>query len=128
LLLPNCPVHPFAHVFTPDFKWGCCCSIYSLIYSALCLIICSFFLLLLAIVLSVLPRYTASYYSFVILWPLCCLSFLGLRLLITPLSSSSFSYWRICYNGLKTNTLFSIIRLYLLFNRNIESNTGESTR
>jgi hypothetical protein len=43
-----------------------------------------------AIVLSVL-RLTASDYLFGILWPLYCLSF-DLRLLITPLVSSNFSY------------------------------------
>ena len=42
---------------------------------------------LLAIVLSVLPRFTTSDYPFGILWPLYCLSFLDLRLLITPLVS-----------------------------------------
>ena len=38
---------------------------------------------LVAIALSVLPRFTTSDYSFGILWPLYCLSFLDLRLLIT---------------------------------------------
>ena len=42
---------------------------------------------LVAIVLSVLPRFTTSDYPFCILWPLHCLSFLDLRLLITPLVS-----------------------------------------
>ena len=42
---------------------------------------------LLAIVLSVLLRFTASHYSFGIFWPLYCLSFYALRLLITPLVS-----------------------------------------
>ena len=42
---------------------------------------------LLAIVLSVLPRFTTSDYSFGIMWPFYCLSFLELRLLITPLVS-----------------------------------------
>ena len=37
---------------------------------------------LVAIVLSVLLRFTASEYPFSILWPLYCLSFFGLRLLI----------------------------------------------
>ena len=40
-----------------------------------------------AILLSVLPRVTTSDYPFGILWPLHCLSFLDLRLLITPLVS-----------------------------------------
>ena len=42
---------------------------------------------LVAIVLSVLPRFTTSDYSFGILWPFYCLSFLELRLLITLLVS-----------------------------------------
>ena len=44
---------------------------------------------LVAIVFSVLPRFTISDYPFGILWPLHCLSFLDLRLLITPLVSCS---------------------------------------
>jgi hypothetical protein len=43
---------------------------------------------LLAIVLSVFLRYTSSDYPFGIFWPLCCLSFFDIRLLITPLVSS----------------------------------------
>ena len=42
---------------------------------------------LLAIALSVLLRFTASHYPFGIFWPLYCLSFYALRLLITPLVS-----------------------------------------
>ena len=42
---------------------------------------------LVAVVLSVLPRLTTSDYTFGILWPLYFLSFLDLRLLITPLVS-----------------------------------------
>jgi hypothetical protein len=41
----------------------------------------------LAIALSVLLHFTASHYSFGIFWPLHCLSFYALRLLITPLVS-----------------------------------------
>ena len=44
---------------------------------------------LVAIALSVLPRFTTSDYPFGILWLLHCLSFLDLRLLITPLVSCS---------------------------------------
>ena len=44
-------------------------------------------LYLVAIVLSFPPRFTTSDYPFGILWPLYCLSFLDLRLLITPLVS-----------------------------------------
>jgi hypothetical protein len=43
------------------------------------------------IILSVLC-FTASDYPFGIFWPLCCLSFLDLQLLITSLVSSGFSY------------------------------------
>ena len=39
---------------------------------------------LVAIVLSVLLWFTDSDYPFGILWPLCCLSFFDLRILITP--------------------------------------------
>ena len=57
---------------------------------------------LVAIALSVLPRFTTCDYPFRILWPLYCLSFLDLRLLITPLvscghfivcPSSSYDFW-----------------------------------
>ena len=42
---------------------------------------------LLAIVMSVLLRLTDSHYPFGIFWPLCCLFFLDLRILISPLVS-----------------------------------------
>ena len=42
---------------------------------------------LLAIVLFVFPRFTDSHYPFGIFCPLCCLFFLGLRILISPLVS-----------------------------------------
>ena len=57
---------------------------------------------LLAIVLSVLLRVTASDYPFGIFWPLCCQSFFELRLLIIPLvsfghcvvsPSTSYGFW-----------------------------------
>ena len=57
---------------------------------------------LLAIVLSVLLRYTDSDYPFGIFWPLCCLFFFDIRILITPLvsfghcvvcSSSIYGFW-----------------------------------
>jgi hypothetical protein len=57
---------------------------------------------LLAIVLSVLLRFTDSDYPFGILWPLYCLFFFDLRILITPLvsfghcivcSSSIYGFW-----------------------------------
>jgi hypothetical protein len=59
-------------------------------------------LYLLAIILSVLHRVTASDYFFGIFWPLYCLSFIELRLLITSLvslghyivcPSSSYGFW-----------------------------------
>ena len=57
---------------------------------------------LVAIVFSVLPRFTTSDYPFGIFWPLCCLYFLDIRLLITPLvtcrhcigcPSSIYDFW-----------------------------------
>jgi hypothetical protein len=47
---------------------------------------------LVAIVLSVLLRYTDSDYPFGILWPLYCLFLFDIQILITPLVSSNFSY------------------------------------
>jgi hypothetical protein len=55
------------------------------------MVVCPFVLFLLAIVLSVLLRYTDSDYPFGILWPLCCLFFFGIRILITPMVSLSSS-------------------------------------
>jgi hypothetical protein len=62
---------------------------------------------LLAIVLSVLLRYTNSDYPFGIFWPFCCLSFFDIRILITPLvsfghcvvcPSSIYGFWLpLCY-------------------------------
>jgi hypothetical protein len=49
---------------------------------------------LVAIVLSVLLRYTDYDYAFGILWPLCCLFFFDIRILITPLVS--FSHCIVC--------------------------------
>ena len=87
---------------------GLCYSIFTLMCSVLEIVVCPFghcvvcpsfiygFWLplwyLLAIVLYVLLLYTASDYPFGIFWPLCCLSFFYIRLLITPLVSSNFSY------------------------------------
>jgi hypothetical protein len=56
----------------------------------------------LAIVLFVLLRYTDSDYLFGIFWPLCCLFFFGIQILITSLisfghcvvcSSSVYRFW-----------------------------------
>ena len=46
----------------------------------------------LSFVLSVLLRYTDSDYPFGIFWPLCCLFFFDIRILITPLVSSNSSF------------------------------------
>ena len=64
---------------------------------------------LLAIVLSVLLRFTASHYLFGIIWPLYCLSFYALRLLITPLVS--FGHCIVCPSTLYG---FSLLLWYLL--------------
>ena len=64
---------------------------------------------LLVIVLSVLLRFTASHYSFGIFWPLYCLSFYALRLLITSLVS--FGHCIVCPSTLYG---FSLLLWYLL--------------
>jgi hypothetical protein len=53
---------------------------------------------LLAIASSVLLRFMASHYSFGIFWPLYCLTFYALRLLITPLVS--FGHCIVCLSTL----------------------------
>ena len=64
---------------------------------------------LLAIVLSVLLRFTDSHYPFGIFWPLCCLFFLDLRILITPLVS--FGHCVVCSSQIYG---FSLPLWYLL--------------
>jgi hypothetical protein len=69
-------------LITPFVSFGHCVVCPSLIYS--------FWLplwYLLTIVLSVLLWFMDSDYPFGIFWPLCCLSFFDLRILITPLVS-----------------------------------------
>ena len=66
---------------------------------------------LLVIVLSVLRRFTASHYPFGIFWPLYCLSFYALRLLITLLVS--FGHCNVCPSTLYG---FSLHLWYLLVN------------
>jgi hypothetical protein len=69
-------------LITPLVSFGHCIACTSLIYG--------FWLplwYLLAIVLSILLWFTASDYPFGIFWPLYCLYFFDLRLLITPLVS-----------------------------------------
>ena len=64
---------------------------------------------LLAIVMSVLLRFTASHYTFGIFWLMYCLSFYALRLLITPLVS--FGHCIVCPSTLYG---FSLLLWYLL--------------
>ena len=71
------------------------------VVGSLVVCVCPFVLFLLATVLAVLLRITASDYPFGILWPLCWLFFFELRLLITPLvscghcvvCSSNYGFW-----------------------------------
>jgi hypothetical protein len=75
-------------LITPLVSFGHCVVCHSLIYR--------FWLLLwylVAIVLSVILWFTDSDYSFGILWPLCCLSFFDLQILITPLVSLIYIFW-----------------------------------
>ena len=62
-----------------------------------CVLFCLSLSVLLAIVFSVLLRFSASYYLFVyrclFFWPLCSLSFFGFRLLITSLVSLTFFFF-----------------------------------
>ena len=68
---------------------------------------------LVAIVLSVLPRFTTSDYSFAILWPFYCLSFLELRLLITPLVSCG--HCIVCHSSILYCSFFLDLRLLITF-------------
>ena len=56
----------------------------------------------LTIVLSVLLRYADSDYPFDIFkrWPLCCLFFFNIRILITPLISSNFDHCVVCSSSI----------------------------
>ena len=69
-------------LITPLVSFGHCVVCSSLIYWLWLPLI-----YLLAIVLSVLLRFTDPDYTFGIFWPLCCLSFFDLQILITPLVS-----------------------------------------
>jgi hypothetical protein len=53
---------------------------------------------LLVIVLSVLLRYTDSVCPFGIFWPLCCLFFFDIRILITPVVS--FGHCVVCFSSI----------------------------
>ena len=72
--------HP-EHTRKPSVFCGSCCSIFSFLHCVFWIIVCLLVLFPLAIVLSVLHRFTASDYPLVS-WPLCCLS-CDLRLLTT---------------------------------------------
>jgi hypothetical protein len=82
-------------IISSNFSFGYCpvCSL--LIYGFLLLLL-YLQTFLLAIVLSVLYWFTASYFSYYIFklffWLLSCLSFVDLRLLTSPLVSSNFSF------------------------------------
>jgi hypothetical protein len=80
-------VSPPEHRSWPGFKWGSCCSVFFLLCSVLFIALCPFVLFHLAIVLSDLLWFTVYDYPFGILWTLCCLCFLDLRFMITPLVS-----------------------------------------
>ena len=66
---------------------------------------------LVAIVLSVRPRFTTSDYPFCILWPLYCLSLLDLRLLITPLVSCG--HCIVCHSSILYYLSFLDLRLLI---------------
>ena len=66
---------------------------------------------LVAVVLSVLPRLTNSDYPFGILWPLYFLSFLDLRLLITPLVSCG--HCIVCHSSILYCLSFLDLRLLI---------------
>ena len=78
-------------LITPLVSFGHCVVCHSLIYRFWLLLWC-----LVAIVLSVILWFTDSDYSFGILWPLCCLSFFDLQILITPLVS--FGHCVVCHS------------------------------
>ena len=78
-------------LITPLVSFGHCVVCSSMIYK--------FWLhpwYLLAIVLSVLPWYADSDYPLSIFWPLCCLFFYDIQILITPLIS--FGHCVFCYS------------------------------
>jgi hypothetical protein len=62
----------------------------------------------LAIVLSVLLRYTDSDYPCGIFWPLCCLFFFDIRILIAPVVSSNSSY-NISYHNMNNSSCSLLI-------------------
>ena len=99
-----CPSTLLRLLITPLVSFGLCIVCPSTLHGFSLL-----FWYLLAIVLSVLLRFTVSHYSFGIFWPLYCLSFYALRLLITPLVS--FGHCIVCPSTLYG---FSLLLWYLL--------------
>jgi hypothetical protein len=117
------------------FFWALCC----LSFFYLRILVTSLWYLV-AIVLSVLLRFTDSGYlplvscghcvvcpssiygfwlpPFGILWPLCCLSFFYLRILVTPLVSSNYSLtnWRTSLHKIywkhKNQNYISLLHIY----------------
>ena len=84
----------------PRFLVGSCCLIFSFLCSVLLIIVC----------------------TFVPFWPLYCLFFFDLRIMIIPLVSSSFSYHRfvlyfVYYMNLLLHILHSCNNLYSTVNK-----------
>ena len=72
-----------------------------------------FLLFLLPIMLSVLLRFTYYDYPFGIFWPLCCLSFFDLQIMITPLVS--FDHCGVCPSSIYIYDYpFGIFKLFLI--------------
>jgi hypothetical protein len=74
---------------------------------------------LLAIVLSVLLRYTDSDYPFGILWTLCCLFFFDIRIVITRFGI----FWTLCYL-----TVSRRVWRYQMGNRNLYIEEEQTTQ
>ena len=95
----------------PDFSGVHVAPVFRAMFCRSSFVLLSFFSF--DIVLAILLRFTASDYPFGVLWPLYCLSFYDLRLLITSLVSSNFPY--IIHLYLSPIVLFSsFFCLYLL--------------
>ena len=97
----------------PDFQWDTCCSIFSFL-CIFCRLLCALFLVVIIIlyvllwctsmitpvisfcVLTIIFRFRFCRSLFVLLyfffWPLCCLYFLDIRILIATLVSSNSSW------------------------------------
>jgi hypothetical protein len=83
---------------------------------------------LVAIVLSFRPRFTTSDYPFGILWPLYCLSFLDLWLLITPLVSCG--HCIVCHSSILYCLSFLDFVLYVIprFRGRTDNTTPQDTK